>query len=33
MRYTREMLLADTPQFLEELKKQSNAVQGAKTIH
>jgi len=24
MRYTREMLLADTPQFLEELKKQSN---------
>lgn len=27
MRYTREMLLADTPQFLEELKKESDSIQ------
>jgi hypothetical protein len=30
MRYTREMLLADTPQFLEELKKQRNTNQNTK---
>lgn len=30
MKYTREMLLADTPQFLEELKKQSNTIQSTR---